>query len=364
MTLTVLTIIALLAVLIDLVALILWKEASCEYVFPSESPPISILIPMRNEESNVSGIISCIKSLDYPKHKIEILIGEDRSEDQTRMALNKEIALDSRFKVIPIREDIPGLVAKANVIAQLIPYCNTRYYYITDADVRVPCTWINALLPYSDNQTGVIGGTTVVETKDLWSGLQNIDWLLAQALLHVVGTVGSTVAVSGTNMMITKVACAAIGGYQNIPYALTEDIGFLTAARNHGFSAKTVVNKQALARIRAQPSWSDLLKQRTRWIYGALRLPKPLVFLLLVRTLFLLMLILIIWWRPLTVVGLYSMKILIDWVLVNRVATKLEQKLSLKYFLCFEAFSFLISTGGLIKYIFSTNITWKGRNYQ
>lgn len=363
MMVTIITITALLAVLIDLVALILWKEESSEDMFSSELPPISILIPMRNEESNVRGIIECIKSLDYPKHKIEVLIGEDRSEDQTRKALNKEIGIDSRIKVVPIREDLPGLVAKANVIAQLIPHCKTNYYHITDADVRVPSTWVNALLPYSSSRTGVIGGTTVVETSDLWSGLQNIDWLLAQALLQVVGTIRGTVAVSGTNMMITREACDAIGGYQNIPYALTEDIGFLTAARDHGFSAKTVVNKQALARIRAQPSWSELLKQRTRWVYGALRLPKPLVFLLVVRTLFLLTLMLIIWWRPLTAVGLYVIKFLIDWVLVNKLATKLDQKMSLKYFLCFEAFSFLISTGGLLKYIFSTNINWKGRNY-
>ena len=350
------------AVLIDLAVLISWSDPP-ENNLSEDMPDISILVPMRNEASNVSDFIDCIKSLDYPPEKIEVIIGEDRSEDLTAAYLENEIAFDQRFKIVPITREIPGLMAKANVIAQLIPYCHTPYYFITDADVRVPTSWISALLSYHTGGTGVLGGSTVVKVDGLWSSLQNIDWLMAQGLLFVASNKFNTMAVSGTNMMITKAACDAIGGYQRIPYPLTEDIGFLTAAKDQGFSAKNILNAPATAQIAPQTNWNALQRQRIRWIYGALRLPKLMVFLLLIRTLFLVFIVGMIWWKPLIAMTLYMVKFIVDLTLVKRVAIKLNQKVAMLHFICFEAFSCLISGISLFKYLFSKSINWKGRNY-
>jgi cellulose synthase/poly-beta-1,6-N-acetylglucosamine synthase-like glycosyltransferase len=363
MMLAVLIMLVLLAVLMDFIALILWKTPSKMANKVSELPGVSVLIPMRNEAVNVKGLVSCIKLLDYPSEKIEILIGEDRSEDRTRQLLEQEIGNDSRFKIISIERDIAGLKAKANVVAQLIPHCNTSFYFITDADVSVPKSWISALLPYHTNNTGVIGGTTVVRVQNLWSGLQNIDWLIAQGLLFVAGSRFKTLAVSGTNMMITRTVCQAIGGYHKIPYSLTEDIGMVIAARNSGFSIKSVLTPGATAVIEAQANWASLISQRTRWIYGAFRLPKFVVLLLLLRTLFLFFIIVIAWYQPTTAIIIYLSKVLIDWIFVSRVARHLDGEIHVKHFICFEVFSCLISTSGLLRYLFSTHINWKGRNY-
>ena len=363
MMFTVFAIGGLLAVLVDIAALIAWKSPSKKAHKISELPSVSVLIPMRNEEVNVIGLIECIRSLDYPPEKIEILIGEDQSEDHTRQLLEQEIGDDRRFKIIPIKRDIFGLRAKGNVIAQLIPHCHTSYYFITDADVRVPKTWIRALLPYKTGSTGVIGGSTVVRVHDLWSGLQNIDWMIAQGLLFIVGTRFQTLAVSGTNMMITSAVCDAIGGYHKIPYSLTEDIGILTAARNSGFSGKNILTRGATALIEAQPNWASLISQRTRWTYGALRLPKFIVLLLLIRTLFLFFILAIAWWNPVAALLIYMSKSLTDWILVKKVARHLDQEVPFMHFFCFEVFSTLISTSGLLRYLYSANIKWKGRNY-
>lgn len=360
---TVFVIGGLLAVLVDITALITWKSPSEKAKSTAELPRVSVLVPMRNEAANVKGLVACIKSLDYPPEKIEVLIGEDRSEDHTRQRLEQEIEKDSRFRIVSINRDIPGLKAKANVIAQLIPYCHTSFYFITDADVRVPKTWINALLSYHTSSTGIIGGSTVVRVHNLWSGLQNIDWLIAQGLLFVAGSWFKTLAVSGTNMMITRTVCDAIGGYQNIPYSLTEDIGMLTAARNSGYFSINVLTREATAVIEAQPTLASLLSQRTRWTYGALRLPRLIVLLLLIRTLFLFFVIAIAWWNPELALAIYLSKTLIDWTFVNKVARNLDRKIAFKHFICYEAFSFLISATGLLRYLFSPKINWKGRDY-
>ncbi len=353
----------MLAIFIDIAALIAWKSPLCRANEISELPKVSVLVPMRNEEENVKGLVKCLRSLDYPPEKIDILIGEDRSEDLTSQVLEQEIGFDSRFKVVPIKSDDSGLKAKANVIAQLIPHCQSSFYFITDADVRVPKSWINTMLPYHSDNTGVVGGTTVVRVHDLWSGLQNIDWLIAQGLLFVVGSRFRSIAVSGTNMMITRTVCEAIGGYRNLPYSLTEDIGILTAARKSGFSGKNVLKQGATAEIEAQPDWQSLISQRARWTYGALRLPKLIVLLLLIRSLFLVFVLAVAWWYPVTAILLYILKGVFGWILASKVARQLDQKVSYLHFICFEVFSSLISISGLIRYLGATNINWKGRSY-
>jgi cellulose synthase/poly-beta-1,6-N-acetylglucosamine synthase-like glycosyltransferase len=326
-------------------------------------PKISILVPTRNEASNLEVFFEHLLMIDYPKEKVEIIIGEDRSTDETPAMLSKYAQLDSRITVINITGDLPGLVGKANVIGQLIPYSSSDYYFITDADVRVPPGWVKALLLEDSAEAGVIGGTTVVADTGFWSNLQRLDWFSAQGSLYVAGKIFRAVAVSGTNMMITKNCCLEIGGYQNIPYPLTEDIGTLTAAKKAGFSGKNVLHQQATATTKAQPDWRSLISQRSRWVYGVLRLPVVIVLLLLLRALFLpFTLSLALWW-PFTAILVYLIKTMINTMLIRKVSTQIGQSVSLKYILLFELYWFLMAATGLLTHLFSKRIVWKGRSY-
>ena len=50
-----------------------------------EYPPVSIIVPMRNEEKNVTPCLSSLMSLDYPCY--EIIVANDSSTDGTREAV-------------------------------------------------------------------------------------------------------------------------------------------------------------------------------------------------------------------------------------------------------------------------------------
>src|SRR5687767_10374493 len=58
----------------------------------SSLPFVSVLIAARNEAANILGCLQSIESLDYPIDKLEILIGNDDSEDQTRTIVERFIA--------------------------------------------------------------------------------------------------------------------------------------------------------------------------------------------------------------------------------------------------------------------------------
>ncbi len=327
-----------------------------------ELPPVTVLVAMRNEEENLPEAVRQWQTLDYPRDKIQLLIGEDRSEDDTSYLLEQLAREDPGITIIPIREDIIGLKGKANVIAQLIPHALHEHLFITDADVRVPPSWIKTYLAYTVPSLGVIGASTVVNGENLWCQLQNMDWLLAQALLCTAGARISTLAVSGTNMMITKSACEGIGGYENIPYSLTEDIGFLTAARAQGFECLNLWDAGATATVQGQKDWLTLLKQRSRWTYGATKLLPAIVLVLLNRTLFLPVLIALAFWQPWWAL-LLLVRLAFQGLLIKGMAARLNQGWKVSALLVFEVYYTLVTLGGLILYMLPLKFHWKGRKY-
>ena len=359
-----LVVLILVIILLDMLVLMLFRVEGLDTDSVEDWPQVSILVPMRNEANNVEGLLKSLLKLDYPKEKVEILIGEDRSTDDTPNLLKKYIQSDTRITVIDITEDRHNLKAKANVIGQLIPHSTSDYYFITDADVRVPPGWLKALLKDDPEKAGVIGGTTVVTVRNFWSGLQQVDWLFAQGMLYVAGKQFEVVAVSGTNMMITRECCERFGGYQNIPYWLTEDIGALTAAKRSGYTGKNVLHPMATATIEAQPDWSSLLSQRSRWVYGVLRLPNGIVLLLLLRALFLPAVLWLAWWWVWMAIAVYLLKSVINFSLIRKVAVQIGHQVSWGYLIIFELYWFFMASIGLVNHLFSSGTHWKGRKYQ
>src|SRR5689334_25410769 len=64
-----------------------WRswQAIPDFVRHSDSPDtsISIIIPARNEETNIGSLLSALENQNYPRHLFEIIVIDDHSEDKT-----------------------------------------------------------------------------------------------------------------------------------------------------------------------------------------------------------------------------------------------------------------------------------------
>ena len=86
------------AILQLLVALSNWLFIQKMPLSEEEFGLVSVLIPARNEEDNISKLLSDLQAQSY--QNIEILIFNDQSEDDTRAVVNKFAAQDSRIRLI------------------------------------------------------------------------------------------------------------------------------------------------------------------------------------------------------------------------------------------------------------------------
>ena len=112
-------------------------------------PTVSIIIPTKNAEALLADCLDHIQQLDYPQNKIEVLIADGLSTDET-------VSIAERFgaKVVPNPKQTVGPgrnvafeVTKGEVVA------------FTDADCLVDAGWIkNALGYFADATIGGVGG--------------------------------------------------------------------------------------------------------------------------------------------------------------------------------------------------------------
>lgn len=114
------------------------------------SPSVSIIIPAHNNEKTIGQTLESLKTLEYPRAKIEIIVVDDASTDRTG-----KVALQHGCRVIK-REKKGGCApAKNTGVAQ----ARNEIVAFIDADVFVTKDWLRELVaPFKDSSVGGVGG--------------------------------------------------------------------------------------------------------------------------------------------------------------------------------------------------------------
>lgn len=102
---------------------------------PPAEPLVSILIPARNEEKNISRILEDLIGLDYPE--AEIMVYDDASEDSTANIVRSFASRDSRIRLIEGMSLPDGWLGKNHACHRLSLEAGGEYLLFLDADVRV-----------------------------------------------------------------------------------------------------------------------------------------------------------------------------------------------------------------------------------
>ncbi|MBN1305350.1 MAG: glycosyltransferase [Anaerolineales bacterium] len=106
---------------------------------PSELPFVSILVPTRNEESNIGNCVRSLLAQDYPN--FEILVLDDQSTDQTRSILQElsdtrtgEKPTPGNLRILDGRPSNGVLLGKNWACTQLARQAQGEILTFTDAD--------------------------------------------------------------------------------------------------------------------------------------------------------------------------------------------------------------------------------------
>lgn len=330
----------------------------------SLAPSVSILIAARNEESTILNCLQAITQLSFSLDALEVLIGNDGSTDQTASLVAAYIVDKPQCRLIDITETVDGLRGKANVLAQLARRANGDYFFFTDADTTVPSDWVHELLRQLTNPVGIVTGVTLPEGPRFFHKLQTIDWLYNLTVTYLLGAVGIPITAMGNNMVVSRIAYEAVGGYDALPFSVTEDYTLFRAIVQQGYDFRNVLDERVLARTKAVDTLSSFLNQRKRWMRGAVQLPGWIVTALYLQYLALPLFILLFWVAPMAAVGLYVVRLMIQTLAISVGLSRLRQTNLWPYALLFDGYQLLIGPLSVLFYWLPTPINWKERNYK
>lgn len=336
---------------------------------PAISPPdpyyplVSILIAARNEEATIGACLRAVGQLQYPADFLEVFIGNDQSTDQTAALVTELVRDNPAFHLITIEASADGLRGKANVLAQLAHQANGQYLFFTDADTQVSPDWLTELLRSFTGNTGVVTGVTLPEGTTLFHNLQTLDWLYNLTLTHLAGSVGIPTTAMGNNMAVSKEAYNAVGGYESLPFSVTEDYTLFRAILTKGYGFQNLLNESVLARTEPVDTFGAFLQQRKRWMRGASALPGWIVGFLYGNYLLLPLLLLLGWFVPVLAIGLYLSRLLVQTMILSLGLSRLRQTRLWPYALLFDGYQLIIGPIAVVFYWLPTKIDWKGRKY-
>ena len=372
MVLVVLCLLAVVLVIgIDIIAwqLIRRRRETAALSQRNEWPIVAVFVPARNEEQHLPGCLGSLLELDYPQNQLHILIGNDASTDNT-LAIAQQWSLEHpQIKVLDITCTIGMARGKANVLAQLAHACpaEINYFFMTDADIRPHRQWIQSMLQGMQPGVGLVNGTTAVCGAGVAARWQQTDWALALGLAKAytyLPRIERTLTAIGNNMLVSREAYESTGGYESIPFSITEDYELMQQLRKKGYIAVHLMNSGSSACTEAVDGLGKLLHQRKRWMTGAMRLPLPMIILLFMQALFFPAIVVILLLLPLLGILLLLLKILVQYLLAKAVLARIGIEQSPRAGLLYELYSFLLNLLLTVFYFLPIEINWKDRTYR
>jgi cellulose synthase/poly-beta-1,6-N-acetylglucosamine synthase-like glycosyltransferase len=96
---------------------------------------VSVLIPARNEENNISNILDDLINQDYVN--IEVIVFNDQSDDKTAEIVTEYTIRDSRIRLVNSAGLPDGWVGKNFACHSLSQKASGKYLLFLDADVRI-----------------------------------------------------------------------------------------------------------------------------------------------------------------------------------------------------------------------------------
>jgi len=230
-------------------------------------PTVSILIPARNEEAVVGRLLQRTSELTYPKDKLEIVVIDDASADQTGRIVDEFSKMYSYIRVVhrSLREGGKG---KSDALNEGLKHASGEIVLCFDADYFPQLDIVEKLVAYFvDPEVGAVQGRVTVlnESATLVSRLVALERIggyrvdqLARDDLRLVPQYGGTVG--GFRRGLLK----SLGGWD--PTVLAEDTDLTFRVVLAGYRVRYV--NEAECYEEAVEDWRAYWRQRSRWAKG------------------------------------------------------------------------------------------------
>jgi len=349
---------------IQLIVFLIGTLKSFQKLKDTELPSASIIVAAKNEENNIDNCLKSLSCLEYPENKLEIIIVNDNSTDRTQEIINKYLLSDNRFKTIIPQKEIGHLKGKANAIANGILISKNEIILTTDADCSVSKTWAKTIASYYTENVAMVHGYTNQNENSLFEAMQSKDFLYLLGVAAGTMNLGKPLSCIGNNMSYRRKVYNEVGGYENIPFSVTEDFKLLMAV--YGLKKYKIIypiDSDSLVTSAPCPDIKTLYLQKKRWGIGGLDSDIIGFGVMAMGFATHLGLLMSPFFFSQVTVMIASLKFIVDYFFLNIIHKKLNMTLKFKYFIIFEFYYIFYVLALPFMVLLSPKVSWKGREF-
>jgi len=236
------------------------------------NPFISVIIAARDEESMIGGCLEAFSNQTYPDTDFEIIVVDDRSDDQTGEIVEKHLHNHPHWQLVRIRRIPDGWAPKKHALSRGIQSTrpDTDIIALTDADCVPSSGWLTEISRAFDENTGMVigaspsypgsyrpgeempGSVPIRLKKKLLALFSYIETLALGAIASGSANLGYPLTCTGRNIAIRRNVLEEVGIYQEIKHYISGDDDLL------------------LSRVRDRTAWkvkSLYSPEATVWTY-------------------------------------------------------------------------------------------------
>jgi len=161
-------------------------------------PSVTILVPAHNEEDAIKNKLQNIKDVLYPKAKMEIIVADDGSTDNTLARVREFTEENQELQVKIVKSD--QRLGKARILNKALEQAKNEIIIVSDADSFWPSDILAKSLHYlSDPAVGAITGLGVLNNaSQSWITKAETNYLGITSLIRVgESKISSTIRFEG-----------------------------------------------------------------------------------------------------------------------------------------------------------------------
>lgn len=208
----------------------------------SSDPYLSILIPTRNNEKDLIDCLDSIGHLDYPFDKIEIVIWDNNSRQESKDKVKNFLSNMTNEKPIQVEliehDDNYGVYTSRDGLFKQLNR-QAQFVLSIDDDVILPSNIFTELIPFFErnDSIGIIGPETVFDDNpsEVAHGAGFVNQWLGRYTDVEAKQAMECDYVIGCCMLIKRDVIKEIGGFDRDYYTSHGEVDFCLKAKNKGY---------------------------------------------------------------------------------------------------------------------------------
>jgi cellulose synthase/poly-beta-1,6-N-acetylglucosamine synthase-like glycosyltransferase len=228
-------------------------------------PLVTVCIPAYNEQGRIAETIDSVMGLDYPKDKLELIIVNDGSKDNTQKEIEMTVKEYPGRDITVIYQKNKGKGAAMN---NALKRAKGEFFIPLDADSVVGPEALRVLLPhfYTKNVASVLPMIRIQHKSTLMRQIQHCEYLINFFYKRIMSHINCVHVTPGPFAVYRKEVIQKLGGFDE--KALVEDLEIAVRIQKANYEIVQILETSILTK--APGNFIQFYKQRNRWYKGSL----------------------------------------------------------------------------------------------